>query len=97
MTTLKHSAICLKYLIKNIPVITVSNFENKLGDLASTENEDFPSYKVCLRNSGNLFSNKDFWQEDDNISILFSGNNQCFTGYSAACMGHAVLKAIQRE
>lgn len=28
--TLKHSAICLKCLIKNITVITVSHFENKL-------------------------------------------------------------------
>lgn len=95
--TLKHSAICLKCLIKNITIITVSHFENKSRDLASTENKNFPSSKASLRNSGNLFSNRGFRQEDDTISILFSVNNQCFIGLSAACMGHAGLKAIQRE
>lgn len=93
----KHYAICLKCLINNITVVTVSHFGNKLRDLASTENENFPSHKVSLRNSGNLFSNRGFRQEDDNISILFAVNNQCFIGLSAACIGHAGSKAIQRE
>ena len=43
--------------------------------LTSIENENFPSYKVSLRNSVNLFSNRGFRQEGDNIPILFSVNN----------------------
>lgn len=107
--TLKHFAVFLKCLIKDITSFTkhykalqrhyksASQTENKLRDLASIENDFFSSYKASQKNSGNLFDSRIFHQEDDNIYILFSMNNQCFIGLSAACTGHDRMKAIQRE